>query len=90
MLRLDVLLVSRHQPALVDMENVSRWFGGKWNDMPFTRGTSVCKFRAQAPLVRCVPWFDIYQTRAHGWKWKDVPFTRGTTAPLVRCIPWLD
>ena len=26
--------------------------------MPFALGTAVCLFRAQAPLVRCVPWFD--------------------------------
>ena len=29
--------------------------GWKWKDVPFTRVTRVCKFRAQAPLMRCVP-----------------------------------
>ena len=32
--------------------------------MPFTLGTIVCRFRAQAPLVRCIPWFDSTCARA--------------------------
>ena len=36
--------------------NRRRW---KWKDVPFTLGTIVCRFRAQAPLLLCVSWFDI-------------------------------
>ena len=32
--------------------------------VPFTLGTVVCWFRAQAPLVRCVPWFDMGRREA--------------------------
>ena len=37
--------------------------GWKWKDVPFTFGTVVCSFRAQGPLVRCVPCFDMSAAR---------------------------
>jgi len=30
----------------------------KGEDVYFTRGASLCRFGSQAPVVRCVPWFD--------------------------------
>lgn len=37
--------------------------GWKWKDVPLTLGTIVCRFTAQSPLMRCLPWFDSAEPR---------------------------
>lgn len=57
------LVVQQLGSKSCDMRPEICQIGWKWKEMPFTRGTSLCTLRAQAPLVCCVPWLDIRTTR---------------------------
>ena len=59
------------------LQKKSEYVRGRWKYVYFTRGASFCRFGSQAPVVRFVPWFDIFHVL--GLRVHVYPFQRFAT-----------